>query len=384
MPVKTPFRILIIDDEKEHAEVVKQSINEKWPPSVADVTIESDFTKGVSDLSSSRPDVIVLDLYQGNPAQHSKKHGELIWKDVWEKHFSPVIIYTAGEAELGPRIPPNHPFVKVITKSKSSDQNVVAALEEFLPHIGALNNIRDEFAGVTQQILRTTCQNIWDAQSDEALRSKMLLRTARRRMGALMDMDTSRTSEKLISWEQFIYPPLEASLLTGDILFEAGQPKESATAYFLVLTPSCDMAIREDGSCRAAEILVARCENLNEYAKKCGVTSTTSESDFRKRLASHITQTQFAGYVLLPEYPSIMPPLAVNVRSLLQIPIGDISFKDTVPTNKFKRLLSIDSPFREQIVWAYLQIVGRPGLPETNTDQWLTDIWTYTVANRTS
>jgi len=40
----------------------------------------------------------------------------------------------------------------------------------------------------------------------------------------------------------------------------------------------------------------------------------------------------------------------------------------------FTRIASIDSPFREQIAWAHLQIAGRPGVPERDIDKWTQEI----------
>jgi CTP synthase len=378
--LKNPFKVFIIDDEKGNAEIVKQSIGEKWPE--ADVRTEDDFTKGITDIGSFRPDIVVLDLYKGSPVQQKKNDGELIWRDVWNNHFSPIIIHTAGEPTLSPSLPDNHPFVRVVTKSKTSDQDVVNIVEAFLPHIDALNTVRNEFSKVTQQILKTTCEHIWDVQSDMQLRTQMLLRTARRHMGALMDMNTLAPSEKLISWEQYIFPPLEPSLLAGDILHETGKPMEEPESYSLILTPSCDLAIREDGNCNVTQVMIAKCTKANEYVKRCQA-STTKEEDFKKKIKVQITQAQVGGYILLPEYPSILPLMAANLRSLSLIPIGDISVQDGNP-GKFKRIASIDSPFREQIVWAYMQIACRPGVPESDLDRTIADMWKSLKENQTA
>ncbi len=44
---------------------------------------------------------------------------------------------------------------------------------------------------------------------------------------------------------------------------------------------------------------------------------------------------------------------------------------------RFRRVASTDSPFREMVVWAYLRVIGRPGLPEIDVDAWL-----ETLSNR--
>ena len=40
----------------------------------------------------------------------------------------------------------------------------------------------------------------------------------------------------------------------------------------------------------------------------------------------------------------------------------------------YLRMCSIDSPFREQIIWNYMQTSCRPGVPDRNVDNWAVDI----------
>jgi hypothetical protein len=38
------------------------------------------------------------------------------------------------------------------------------------------------------------------------------------------------------------------------------------------------------------------------------------------------------------------------------------------------RVASVDSPFREQIAWAFVQIAGRPALPDRDLESWVQEI----------
>ena len=42
---------------------------------------------------------------------------------------------------------------------------------------------------------------------------------------------------------------------------------------------------------------------------------------------------------------------------------------------EYCRVASVDSPFREMITWAYLQVTGRPGLPDRDFDDWADHIY---------
>ena len=39
-------------------------------------------------------------------------------------------------------------------------------------------------------------------------------------------------------------------------------------------------------------------------------------------------------------------------------------------SGEYIRVVSIDSPFREQIAWAYLNTAGRPGVPDRDFAIW--------------
>ena len=42
--------------------------------------------------------------------------------------------------------------------------------------------------------------------------------------------------------------------------------------------------------------------------------------------------------------------------------------------SEYHRVISVDSPFREMIIWGYTQGAGRPGLPERDFKSWAKEI----------
>lgn len=64
--------------------------------------------------------------------------------------------------------------------------------------------------------------------------------------------------------------------------------------------------------------------------------------------------------------------MMANLRNLQLIPIENIGKPGE--GKKFIRVASIDSPFREALSWAYLQVSGRPGLPERDLEAWSHEI----------
>lgn len=61
--------------------------------------------------------------------------------------------------------------------------------------------------------------------------------------------------------------------------------------------------------------------------------------------------------------------MAANLRDLQLVPMQQIG-----NGTEFSRIAAIDSPFRELVAWAYLQIACRPGLPERDLSSWAKEI----------
>ena len=65
--------------------------------------------------------------------------------------------------------------------------------------------------------------------------------------------------------------------------------------------------------------------------------------------------------------------MAAQLRKLELLSITDEGFEGADGAT-YDRVASIDSPFREALSWAYLQIAGRPGLPDRNNKVWVEGI----------
>ena len=98
--------------------------------------------------------------------------------------------------------------------------------------------------------------------------------------------------------------------------------------------------------------------------------------------------------VALPEFPNTLPYMTANLKKLSLVPLNKITLQIPLSKDKnqqvsehseqlseqneqaqeFVRVASIASPFREQIVWAYLQNACRPGVPDRDTTSWAGEI----------
>jgi len=356
--------ILLIEDDSDVSGFLIPRLKETFKKAI--VYHRSDFDKGISLLKKKRPDILILDLYQG-PPEEGKLAGNTIWEYIWDELFVPIIVYTGGAPDLKPEMPQDHPFISCIRKGPGSYKKVFSKIKSFQPCLNAIKEVSTEIDKTTQVVLKDLSPLIWGSEAKESTKHKLLFRSARRRLGARMDLDTILGGEPLLSWEQYIVPPLEDDLLMGDIVKIRKMDRNNPAAYRLVLSPSCDL-VRREGSANLEHVLVAKCSKITDYTKACSLDSSTGSNKLKKALTKNLRNPQTGGIIALPGLPSLLPPLAACLRDLELIKISHIarSEKERKESSSYEydRVASVDSPFREQISWGFLQITCRPGLPE--------------------
>lgn len=187
------------------------------------------------------------------------------------------------------------------------------------------------------------------------------------------DLDTESVADIHETWGMYLYPPiLNNSLSTCDILRKVsmstdlskiGEPDE----YLLVLTPSCDLVNEGIRNAKVEEVLCAKCFDKEVFSgdvRKAGKIESLLNSGVNKQ------------WVALPAYKNICPSLTVDMKKLEIIPLSKVimDIKELKENNTYLRICSVDSPFREQIIWNYMQTSCRPGVPDRNVTAWAKDI----------
>jgi len=365
------LNILIVEDEEIPAELLRQEINQRLPESI--IEVRGSFSEAL-DLIRGGPhiDVVVLDLYEGS-LQRENLRGQTIWDIVWNQRFLPIIVFTAGEVELEPQLPEGNPFVTVVRKGGEAVPKVVDRIAAIRPHVLAVRDVHGAVDRAIQSVLRSSAPLIWRLGiQDDAQRAGMLVRSVRRRLAATMDLGTL-LEEGMKAWEMYVIPPVEGNLLTGDLLQRREAPIGEAASFLLVLSPSCDLIIRPNGKPNLDRVLVAKCEPVSGLIDSVRSLARIKTAELPERLPHFLTQPHIGGRVPLPSLEGVIPAMAANLRSLDLINMEDIS-REGSPDKPFSRVASIDSPFREQVVWAFLSVAGRPGVPDRDFQEWAAEL----------
>ena len=343
------IRILFIEDEQSSIDPVLDSVRAEISDTLTQVV---DFDLAESEVRSFRPDIVVLDLARGNPSDGDYA-GLDTYDFIWGNRFCPIVVYSALQEQFSG---PEHDFVRKVTKGSGSVQNVLNAIQDFLPHVQALQTTEEEIRQRLSEAMREVAPRAFRTFTDAVEREEVIVRAARRRVAAMMDTPTEE-GKTLASWECYIYPPVSNDTLLGDVLIEKDGDSEDSSSFRVVLTPSCDMA-----QAKVSEILVAKCCSMKQALKAIGLNENTNPTTIRDRLL----RNGYAQTVIpFPPLPDIVPAMAADLRDLELIPTDDVG-----ENKRFQRKASVDSPFREMVAWAYMQTACRPGLPERDLDTW--------------
>jgi CheY-like chemotaxis protein len=355
--------VLIVDDEPDVAELLKLAVEEGF--SGINCSVELDFSQSADHIARLRPDAIVLDLMLGH--ESVQLPGEGTWKSVWESSFCPIVIYTGTEAGLKPPVPENHPFVKRISKGNGTEALVVDALRSFSSSIEAVRRLRTEVDAVIHKVLRDTVGDGHMCLDD----SSYLLHAGRRRIAATMDDPTIIGNRSMASWEQYLIPAIGISPLTADVLRVRDAQWDDPKAYRLILTPSCDLVA---GRCEST-LTVACCEGTTRLAQKLSLSLSPKRlaKDTETVIIKALSTGVCSGFLPLPSFPSRLPVMVANLKGLEVISWDSVGPADST-THRFVRVASIDSPFREQVAWAYLTTAARPGMPDRELGPWAEEL----------
>ena len=365
------MKLLFVEDDSQAIEplidlLVDKELIEPEPP------VEK-FDKAIETIKDVRPDVVILDIFDGDLADQ-KNEGQKPLDFIRDKHFCPVIIYSARPEEIEYE---NHHFIHSVKKGSGSESEVLGKLKEIKPHIDTLRSVEKYGYETFSSVLKDVAPYAVATYEGNSLKDA-LKRATRRRLAAQMDELSNEDDELLAPWEQYIFPPISGELRLGDILKKKESDYDDPEAFRIVLTPSCDLE-RHNRKRKVENVLVGRCCPMKEGVKKSAFTLSgdkKKKDSNEKKTKTFLSQAHSNGIIPLPTLKNLIPLMAANLRDLELVPADTIGASDSTNTEKYEyvRVASLDSPFREMVSWAYIQIAGRPGLPNRDLDKWIEEI----------
>lgn len=353
--------VLFVEDDKEAITTILDRIDHDESGIERCVC---DFHEAEEKIWSLRPDIVVLDLFEG-PLLEGNNRGSEYLNIIWEQQFCPVVVHTGLPEALEGN---ENPFVQVLKKGQDSDEEVLKAIRCFEPHVQSLKEVDEHIRESFAFALQVVAPYAFDTFKEAKQRNDAILRAGRRRLAALMD-EHPEEGQELASWEQYLCPPISEDILLGDILKKTDKEGTDPSLFRVVLSPSCDLVSSGGRKRKVDEILVAECCSTKRGLELMGL-GNIGVRKLKDLLDSTLSRGYFETFVPLPALRSRIPTMLVNLRALELIPFCDVGSE----SERFQRVASLDSPFRELVSWAYMQVTGRPGVPDRDLESWRDEI----------
>jgi CTP synthase len=362
------LKFLFVDDQLND-DSSSASIAAKKLESIDEYSVtRSGFGDAEKHIEDIVPDLVIIDLQEESDSGDHKFTGTETCEWIWRNRFCPIVVYSAFPDHISDDHK-SHPFVEVVTKGRKGVEDLESSITKLRPHIDSIReaeqNIRNEFSVAMREVAPYAYEVF---KSDPTQRDNAIIRSGRRRLAAFMD-GLSNDGNVLASWEQYLFPPVCQDTQLGDVLRKSEGNQDDPASFRIVLTPSCDLVASNGRNPKIDKVLVANCCSTNDGLEL--MNQKMASKKLKSRLPNVVlSRGYFEAIIPLPCLEGRIPTMMADLRSLEFIPIAEIGLSDKT----FLRIASIDSPFRELISWAYLQIACRPGLPDRDFNSWCDEI----------
>lgn len=364
------IKVLVIEDTDDVAQRLKSAIEGKMKSIGHETEVEicNDFDMAPKRLRRLRPHAVTLDLKKDPLADdHAAKPA---WEVVRREHFCPVLFYSAVQPPADV-LENEMPFARYLRKVADTTGDEAAAAEivgGFVPHIEGLQNLWNDVESRYAQSLQKVSHLIWRSEKEEKARAEALIRITRRRLAATLEYPLGG-EVGIKAWEQFIFPPIDDSLCTGDILQRIGgtnKPEE----FRVILSPPCDLVAGQNRY-PVTEVLCGKCvpvrhpDVLRKTSRKAQKDNGQPNAELPAQLGRSLSADKCDGMVVIPKLEGVFPAMVLDLKSFEMIERAKIAVSQEAVAagSVYLRLASMDSPFREALSWRFTHSVGRPGYP---------------------
>lgn len=364
------LKVLIIEDEDVVGNLLEEKISDRLKELSHTPVIQRcrSIPQSGEMLEDFRPHLVTLDLK--DESTDDMAAGKPAWEFIRDTHFCPVVFYSANALPDGFPDGTDH-FARYLYKGDKQPSDVAATIEGFVPHVIGLEQIRTEVESRYAKSLQKVSKLIWKAEADPEARSQALLRVTRRRLAATLEHPLGE-EKNIKAWEQFICPPVDEHLCTGDVVFRRGGSRSSATDFRVILTPPCDLVPSQNA---VVAILLGQCFPVAhaEVFRRAGIQFNQTPT---AKLAEKLMKDEVGGMKIIPKLSDLWPTMVLDFKSLELVARTAIALSPEAATegSVFARIASMDSPFREALSWRFMQTAGRPGTPDTDRTSLETEI----------
>ena len=340
------MKILLIEDSKDQQDIFKNSVevfNDK-----NDLRVEYEIAEDIQDALNKIDgsyDGTIIDL----KLREEEDGGNEIVRQLGSSFTRIPIIFVTGFVDLVN----DHPAI--IKKRARADETYESDLILFKQIsntgitriMGGRGIIEETLSQVFLENLLPQKDTWINYGEDNSSRTeKALLRYALNHLLQLLDDDEGRCYPE----EVYLYPPLTEEVRTGSILREKESDK-----WLAVMSPACDLVIREDGCRNTDIILIAEIDSMTTLFPWFQGTKGLSNTK-RRKLEDAFANSKFY-YHWLPE-TDFFEGGFLNFRKLSTLEIEQLQEQFHLPPK-----IQISPPFVKDIVARFSSYYARQGQP---------------------
>lgn len=350
------LNILFVEDNKEwRDQVISYFEDEQIGGHTLALSVAATFDEGKEMLREHSFDLVVLDLYQGDPKEGNPKAGLDVLAEIQKTVFVPVIFFTGLSKDIEASA---SEIVGVVNKGLDGLVGLKSRLEEMVASNLALIKRR-----VFEHVEETLRSYFWDTvhsknrifepgKIDVSLGYLLLRRLShslsKERIKEILG-DDSIQLDKVHPMEFYIYPSGDGDYETGEIVCGCDGK------IFVVLTPSCDFVTHGDAPRNADDVLLCSTVPLTQtpayerYKEK--PTSTALKNLIESRKGDR--------YFFLPGTP-FLENLVLDFQQTMRISFEKLE--------KFTRLARLDDPFAQAMTSSFTRYFNRIGYPDIDAE----------------
>jgi CheY-like chemotaxis protein len=380
-----PIRVLVVDDDQD---ILRQLGEHFKTLNIGGATFQcvttDDFNGAIPEIKARKFDLVILDVFKGEAGKNDQS-GRDVLDQLKAVQFLPVIFFTALPHQVEDL---SNPVVKIAAKSDGV-KNVNQGIAEFqATGLLQLNRIFIEHVDKTlRDYLWEFLPKHWTelfGKGDPTTLGYVLCRrlaaslNSRRaeELGREMGSsgEVSKTESIAHPMQFYIIPATEKAFLAGDIV----ERLEDRTNW-IVITPSCDFVQK-----KVDYTLLCRCMPVTAYkeytdwnpvsgheaiaeqqakekdAQKAQPRKDPKSGDPDQKIRELISNRrgQQDRYYFLPGVLDFPDSIIDHQQSYT------VEFTALENMQKFRKIASLDSPFREGITQKFSRFFGRVGFPD--------------------
>ena len=353
------FKLLLVEDDDRDLSTYEDTVNRYQDEEQREIelvvsrTLEDAFSK----LDRSYDGAIIDITIDGD----DDAGNQVIERIVEEKLRLPTLILTGTPGSVDAR------FAHIRTYTKGEEEasfdkllkGLLSIYDTGLTRIlGGRGTIESYLDEVFHRILLPQIDQ-WEkyGQRDSTSTEKALLRHTLNHLLQLIDEEIVECFPE----EFYLHPSLSEEIRTGSILREIDDGTK-----FVVLSPDCDIVVREDGSRNTDRVLVAEIVPPTALISWYDPSQLSSLGRDRKNsLRSALENNRGNQYHCLPE-TAFFPLGFINFRNLTTCKLEDLEERFCTPP-----ICQISPPFVKDIVSRFSSYYARQGQPDIDFDDFV-------------